>query len=238
MNLVFFSLFFPKWFCSSDIGYRFFSEMRSLAEEILPTVFGTVEPLNRNVSATEITGISQAWPEDVFWKNPSTELYGRVLHAKGNRHSSCKIRFELGTVNQDALAEFFSSAAGLLEADYGAIHLTGTRADESDRRFQGITSRSLSMSLPGVPWLACYGRPYIEMFGVDRLVTCPAFRIDRISESSVIVQSSETLVNAQSSNAEFQRIQSDIIDHLGRDAFFDPSNPNQTQRTPVFCFSQ
>jgi hypothetical protein len=99
-----------------------------------------------------------------------------------------------------------------------------------------ISIPTLQKGLPHLSWFTVFGRPYIEMFGRERIFSIPAFEVREISEAAVRVQLTEDLEDSQKSWDNFARIRKECEEHLGLDAFRgDEEDPTRrASRVPDF----
>ena len=88
---------------------------------------------------------------------------------------------------------------------------------------------------PELAWINYFGRPYIDLFGREKLLSAPCYRTFEISEDLIGLQMTEDL---------FQPIPSDVRyavkKHLGEDAFVEEGKwyrMYKTGRVPAFDFS-
>ena len=86
--------------------------------------------------------------------------------------------------------------------------------------------------LPGVYWANFFGPTYVKFFGEDRLEGAPAYAKERLDCEGWL------LVTAKSPDAwespEVKSIQESLVDHMGRDAFFNIANPDRPTTAPRF----
>lgn len=73
---------------------------------------------------------------------------------------------------------------------------------------------NLKIRLPEVRWMNFYGKPYIEMFGKDKILSTPCYRVEEITKDIVAVQATEDLFNHVP-----DEVKTNIKMHLGEDAF-------------------
>lgn len=88
---------------------------------------------------------------------------------------------------------------------------------------------------PELAWINYFGRPYIDLFGREQLLSAPCFRTFEIGKDIIALQMTEDL---------FQPIPSDVRyavkKHLGEDAFVEEGKSSRlykTGRVPEFDFS-
>ena len=144
----------------------------------------------------------------------------------------------LKVTSPEYLRQFFIDLFLVAEGDYGFMTL---EADNKNKNYlitrerlgqrMRYVGRDLEKCLPGVYWINIFGREYVDWFGRERLASVPCFRREELKDGSVLVQSAEDMhyfETEEAINAE------KIIDHLGRDAFFDIKQPERACRVPDF----
>ena len=94
----------------------------------------------------------------------------------------------------------------------------------------------LEDGLPGIYWANFFGPVYVKFFGVDKFRTVPAFHKEELKDGGYLLLAAESPLDY--ARPEVRALERKIIDHLGRDAFFDRSRPGARTRAPQFEFQQ
>jgi hypothetical protein len=90
--------------------------------------------------------------------------------------------------------------------------------------------------LPGLFWVNVFGRPYLEIFGRERLLSSPAAQI-REGTNRIALTTTSLLEDTAASWSEFKAIRNRCTNHLNSDAFFDSAlGAGHPYRTPEFVF--
>lgn len=80
-----------------------------------------------------------------------------------------------------------------------------------------------------------FGPPYIALFGLDKLLSAPAFKVELLSEGTVYMQLAESLFDLHADPGRVRDIRSRIRSHLDNNIFFDPAAPAEhAYRRPRF----
>ncbi len=87
----------------------------------------------------------------------------------------------------------------------------------------------LSRSLPGLYWLNLFGGPYVELIGRSRLLATPAGRVEEVGVG-VVVSLSEGPWSWRT--PEYRDTEQRVLDHLGRDLFYDRAAVDRVTRAP------
>lgn len=98
-----------------------------------------------------------------------------------------------------------------------------------------LATHHLKRYLPDLYWTTVFGRPYVELFSRERLLSCPAYWVKELENGSVIVQLTPELKDIVAEEASFERVRQEVRNHLNNDAFFDLSKGvDYRYRVPEF----
>jgi hypothetical protein len=82
-----------------------------------------------------------------------------------------------------------------------------------------------------------FGRPYVELFSRERLLSRPAHRTKELDSGGIVIQLTPELKDIETEEAAFERVRQDARNHLNNDAFFDPAKGLDHQyRVPEFTW--
>jgi hypothetical protein len=184
---VHFNFLTAKDITSREHGSAFFDLMAKWAPGSLPTLCGVTEPLRvRFAEAKDIA--YQQWAEDLTWEDRKNEVWGMVIHNK-TRHSTIKHMFQVDDLAPGSWVEFFKEASVLFQVDFACAHVFGKEEPErEDAKLQGIVSLDLQAWLPSVPWITCFGPPYLKMIGKKKLKAAPFANVARLTNDLVFCQ--------------------------------------------------
>jgi hypothetical protein len=88
----------------------------------------------------------------------------------------------------------------------------------------------LAKSLPGIYWLNYFGRPYVEMFGKDRLLSAPAHKVGPVAEGVLIELAQDP---SDWELPSYRAAESALIAHLGESYFFSRFSPERATVAPA-----
>jgi hypothetical protein len=95
----------------------------------------------------------------------------------------------------------------------------------------------LKKCVPDIYWTTVFGRPYVELFSRERLLSCPAHRIKELDNGAIVIQLTPELKDIAAEEAAFERVRQDTRNHLNNDAFFDLAKGLDYQyRVPEFVW--
>jgi hypothetical protein len=167
----------------------------------------------------------------------------------------------------DSFEDFVLEVATVFEADYAAAHILteheladrldilktkpGSNVEYMKRRVQkegfakvlwGMTvlqhnSPKLMKCLPDLLWLTVFGRPYLTLFGRERLLSTPAQKVTALPNGAVVVKLTDHLDDNQASWETFKAVRDCCKAHLGHTAFCASSaDVDQGRKAPQFRF--
>lgn len=88
-----------------------------------------------------------------------------------------------------------------------------------------------SRYLPGIYWLNFYGAPYIELMGMDRLLSAPAFENKALHDGTLVLLSElPTSWNSPS----YSQAEQKFLDHVGKEFFFSRNDLHRKTLAPDF----
>jgi hypothetical protein len=90
---------------------------------------------------------------------------------------------------------------------------------------QYTVHRQLKQYLPDLPWLTIFGKPYIDLFGIERLRSTPAHEVQQISDRLILLNVAQEIADTPQGWADFKAVRDRCKHHLNSNAFFDPSAP-------------
>jgi hypothetical protein len=168
-----------------------------------------------------------------YWRSDKPKIYGHVFLGNATSHTGILHRFETSLAADDVVREFLIEGARQLSTDYAFVHALGDPSSWSSEDKE-INSAGADTQLPPVPWALCYGKPYVELFGKDNLLSLPLEETREVSPDLVYCQLTGRLLDAIENKELIRERREAVYKQLGRDAFFDPANPERQGRGPEF----
>jgi hypothetical protein len=140
----------------------------------------------------------------------------------------------------DEIVRFFIDLYLVSEGDYGFLTMQEDHenknylimTDPNGETYSSFIGDSLEQCLPGVYWANIFGRLYVKWFGENKFRTLPCYRRDRLSDGSYYVQCSNDLFYYK--KTDVVSYEKEIINHLGKDAFFDIREPDKICQVPEY----
>jgi len=180
------------------------------------------------------------------WKNPMFFSNGRRANAsfffgQPNQHCTVHVNCNSSRVGSEVAGKLARDLGGLLSADLATVYYRREEGEEWVARYKavypmclGLTTHNLQMALPELPWYACFGKPYIELLGRERLASCPAFRTAPVGNDAWELQLTADARASRSTPRPYVAAREAAKQHLGREHFLDLMAPERRQRVPDF----
>ena len=221
--------------CDRVIAKAVIARLLGMPEHLRPRRYGRLEPTKGRIADVETTVLVDAWMEPIGGPGAELEREGCLLLdvSKGGgydirwavepkRLNSVGGFFEANTLKyiyQDVglLLELLVSLVPIIGGIYGSMRLM-------DDLYTIPTD--LTVRLPNVPWLSIYGPPYVEMFGEDRILAAPFWKVWKLESGHVIAQLTEH-IDDEYGEPERKAVR----DFLGADAFLEGKNRPRHHKT-------
>lgn len=209
-----------------SVAQELFGSLLRIAPDYMFERYDIYEPRRKKYEG-DLEPFLKLWEEDeegVGWVRRSTpRVEGGVgwggIHKRLFMAASYRKKDTAGAV------ELFKEWIEILEPDVALITLGGSRPDD-DRAHEiwgamdvDFNSYHLyAVGLPGVPWGFWLGRPYVELFGAEKLESAPVHHVEKRG-GGYFLQLSEHLEDMKEQNAELVALAEEVKVHLGEDAF-------------------
>lgn len=209
----------------------FFSIMAEIAPELLPEKYDVKEPIRELFDMARLDKPLAVWgkfPHHFFlWKRSKPRLSGQYFPAS-KRHAadSIQITFQGRRANEHTLIKLLRAWSERFPPIIAYIH-TLHDEDLEDREFygrhvmpfnQGLVLHDLKTGLPGLCWVTIFGPSYVELFGRDRLDSCPAYLAEQIA-GGFYLQLTENNQTGGRNFEQFREARDRAIAHLDSHAF-------------------
>ncbi len=216
-----------------------FSEcLKSNLSEVQPKYFFESENKKLLYDPSNMESFGKLWHSGLlFWDRQKSlgKIYGSALLGNASLHTEIFHIFEFRNHNSNSIGAFLSKTASDLDADYAFCHLVSdNNTNVTERQFTTFTSRELERSLPGVPWAAYYGKPYVELFKKSNLLNIPIEQSNEIGKSGVYCQLTSNIADCIESPSLIEERRNMVIQNLGAEAFRDPKKPRKKGLAPTF----
>jgi hypothetical protein len=208
--------------------------------DLRPLRFGGFEPLPFKLEPSDSSlRLLEHWKSPVFWSH-RRRSEGSFFFGRSNRHSTLYLSCTPTRIPPTAAAALLTDLSTILTPDLAYVYYVNPSRDDYMQRYAavypfaiGITTHDLIRSLPDLPWLAILGSPYVHLFGVDTLASCPSSLTRRLSSGLWHLQ-----LGGGSSWSEVDTHYRDTLEaakeHLGLSHFLNLASPEAMRAAPVF----
>jgi hypothetical protein len=134
------------------------------------------------------------------------------------------------------IRRFLIDICAISDSDFGYVGME----DDVDRKnllrghdkmgdFQQFVGNNPEYGIPGIYWINIFGKTYVDWFGRDKFLGLECYYKEELESGGFLIQCSE---NPNYYDTEEGVIAKNIINHLGPDAFFDITRPDEKCITP------
>ncbi|NVB37055.1 hypothetical protein G6O69_04380 [Pseudenhygromyxa sp. WMMC2535] len=216
---------------------------------LTPTRISNYEPIRRRYRTP--ADAAKIWGPPLLWKSAKPRCSGYV-HARGaigpvTIHDDIGITIEqYRNYPEQAISRLFDTWSSHSEADIGYIQLlSDPDIHESwkfgetyvvDQRIPSYgmywTTHTLRKYIPNIHWGMVFGKPYIDFFGRDRILSAPAHFVQEAPSGQILLQLTSSLFDLEHDYEHVHKTRERVKEHLGADAFYKPRRP--TYHAPRF----
>lgn len=229
--------YLPRLHKSRPDGRQILQMICDLLPELAPEIYNSCEPINKKFDNVE-TALDD-WGSSFIWKRKKPSAFGMVTfgsaHPRRPFHTSLLLEGMPETVSTNELVSFVQNFSVAFQPDIGFVHVFPKVEHEKKQPILNMSSFVMRESLPNLYWLTVFGRPYIELFGKDRLLSTPAALVKALAGDIVYIQLSEDVMDNRSQPEHVEAVRMTAKKYLDSNVFLDPElGPNHTYRTPGF----
>jgi hypothetical protein len=208
---------------------------------LTPEYFDVVEPIREPFDCKKIGAVIETvwqWqngPDTFMWRRRRPKSWGGIYMSKAPEpvHGSVDLKSAAGVPRtNEELVRFLKTMAADLGADFGLIDATPVKADGTEGCL-AVTTWDLRKGLPDLYWGTVFGRPYVELFGRERLSGVPAAVKVELAPALFYIQLTERLNDVIERPEVVDKARQAAKEHLGLDAFVTAEG---AARVPAFSF--
>lgn len=104
--------------------------------------------------------------------------------------------------------------------DYLGIDCCTYNSKETEEPDMYVTTHELRHWLPNLPWLAYFGKPYVELFGKEKLANAPVYRVEEIGEG-YLLQLTEHIADMETDYPSYRAKEQEVKAYLHPNAFYN-----------------
>lgn len=192
--------------------------------EFMPEKFGYDNPINKPFSTEIIETIVEPTKTVWFKKNNKNKYICQLSPSfHGKIHSSQTFDFELEKLNFDSMINYVMSICNDFDADLAIIDMNKIQKDHPKLGWHNVTPMTYELKhwLPDMYWGMVFGKIYVDLFGLENLLSIPAFMVKQLQNGSVFVQLTSTISDVFLFTNETDVVRERVKSHLSSYAFFD-----------------
>ncbi|HYV12690.1 MAG TPA: hypothetical protein VE980_17445 [Pyrinomonadaceae bacterium] len=208
----------PSRLVSKEEGKQFLEKWVALAPQYAPERYGGYEPVRSLFDPENIDAAVSDWDFSFLFTRRKPRMRGTIFMGdnRGTTHGWIKIAFEYKPDLFSLLKQFFMEICTGFEAEFACMQLMPGK--EEDLR---ITTHRLRQGIPDLYWLTLFGKPYVKLFGRERILSSPNAIIEEPKPGMFSIQLSEDISAVATNSDELFQIAQRIKQHLNNNAFFD-----------------
>lgn len=210
LNSIELSLMSLKDFESKALAYDVFSAIADAGPQFFPTVYDVYEPLSHKCNKNDVDELVRVWVNEENASVTSQNRYGMgqiLMEHRRKPKISYQMHWEKG--QQERFNYFIMSADSefLMEENNFqtflslcmklSVLLDPVQGEIVNCAFPGWdTPINLQVRHPELHWMAFFGKPYIELFGRDKLLNAPCYSTKSIGDNIIALQMTESPFHA------------------------------------------
>lgn len=221
-------------------------------EPLIPEKWGICQPIDSWFASTRIDEVANAVAADreLFWERKKPKTEGSIRLGTPSRHFEMELAI-WDSSYASTLTTFLRAESLECGADLGGVELQWPGQAGSSNAFYerkspemaakdfdniGCTYFSLQVRrfLPQLQWATVFGRPYVNLFGREKLLSAPAAVVEELGEDTIFIQLTPKVTDVANDLEGYFALRSRVKDHIGSDAFFDPAKGPIGYRVPEF----
>ncbi|WP_286900111.1 hypothetical protein [Achromobacter sp. UBA2119] len=221
--------------------------------EFRPEHWGFVEPINLQLTMAEVRNLLGDTENSIMWKRKSTPkgwggFKKRTYPVRGPQSANHGMYVKAETQKSvDALIRYLQHLAvrfgvqyafcDSVAAEYKMVGFKNGFAPTAGNIH--VFTHTLSKKLPDILWAQIFGPAYVKLFGLEKLMSAPAYRVEQLGPETVYIQLTESLFDLHERYAEVDAVRDRVKNHLDDNIFFRPGNSaDHVYKTPTFQFPQ
>lgn len=248
-DLISFSCSSLKDFQNAELAKSVLKEINEAGQDFVPTVYGECEPLKIKYNPSDCSPLVRLWtderddPESAQYPYAEATL---LLEKRGKHGVAYQMHWEKD--QQVRFNYFIFSVDSVYARNKIVFQNFMTLCERLLPLFEPVQAQIYNKELPDwynpknlrvrhpeLHWTNFFGKPYIELFGRETLLSAPCYRAYEISDDLIALQMSEDPFEPIPSSTRAA-----VKKHLGEDAFVEEGKSYRaykTGRVPSFDFS-
>jgi hypothetical protein len=101
------------------------------------------------------------------------------------------------------------------------------------------SNRHIMKYLPDIYAIVVFGKPYINFFGKDKILSSPCYKVEELPNGFIKIQLGDYIFGERGSKESLKDVRQAVKSHLNINAFFDPKLPQDHKyNVPEFDLSE
>lgn len=206
----------------------------------IPKDFSALNSTESNVFG-EILHLDNQRFETLYWRGEKGAVEGSMIAARkisGGLEQTAHLDISLNFSKKpkiDELLSFFRLYCEELKADFayieqfsnqlvkrydkGSTFVSYTGKKRTGDGYLHLTTFEIRHWLPDLCWLTFFGKPYVQLFGREKIETAPVYQIEKIGDG-YLLQVSENIDDINVCYKSYREKIEEIKKHLNPDAFY------------------
>jgi hypothetical protein len=217
-----------KNFQDRNLAIKTINKINEYGESFIPDLFDVYEPVKRKYAPKNISDIIDLWINEEQNTLNAIDSYaaghlimkkkkGSKVSYQMNWEKDNKASFNFFVVSQDIsflkkeenFNSFMSFCKELTEL------LEPVRGDIANYTFPDSHEPiDLQIRHPEIQWMNFFGKPYIDLFGREKLLSAPCYKVELINDNVIALQATENVFEPIPNE-----VRTAIKKHLGENAF-------------------
>jgi len=200
--------------------------------EYAPEYWNLVEPINKPFDLAELRELMPlpGYNYDFLWKRKSKPKgWGRFFKSKVTSrctsHAGHSLNLKAERNSIEKLTNYLRSTSTRFGVEYAFCDSMVTEYIEWNSMTSGVHglfSTGLTRWLPDLRWAQVFGPAYVRLFGLEKLLSTPAYKIEQLGPETVYLQLSESIFDLHENYDAVDTERQKIKAHLDDNIFFDP----------------
>ncbi|MBU3846160.1 MAG: hypothetical protein H9855_04150 [Candidatus Acinetobacter avistercoris] len=144
----------------------------------------------------------------------------------GHTHSTEYIGYEFEHVDQQKIIDYLKNTTVQFHGDLAIIDANRHKEPDplSVEGWNDVTpyTHELKHWLPDMYWGVVFGKAYVDVFGLEVLLTTPAYLVEKLSDEAVYIQLSPFIHDVFQKTEWVDDLREKAKQHLGYEAFWSP----------------
>lgn len=215
-------------FYNGELATKVIELINSYGKDFMPDKFDNYQPLKKKYNLENLDEVLEGWLNEEGNRVNKEYMMGSLLMKKSrsskasymiswektqepNFHSfsfDCDIEYLKKKGNLSKFLELSSKLCLVLNPVQGRIvNCMGKHT---------FAPLDLRLRHPELQWLNIFGKPYIELFGREKLLNTPCYKAYELSEDIIIIQLTESVFEDIPDEVRLK-----VKEYLGKDAFVE-----------------